>query len=133
MSWILCKITLVRSSRCSRRRRINVADINTPVAVDQRAASYLEEAVRSFTVMRNRCYRLALRHLLKFTASFSSYSVLVDLPFPNSHHCGTVPLHTSFYCAIAKSYFSKADNPLPFKLRKLLEFLHLTSWRLTLV
>ncbi|GFS85004.1 uncharacterized protein TNCV_1306111 [Trichonephila clavipes] len=34
-----------------------------------------------------------------------------------SHDCRTVPLHTSSYCAIEKSSFSKADNPPPFKLR----------------
>ncbi|GFW82233.1 hypothetical protein TNCV_3817141 [Trichonephila clavipes] len=45
--------------------------------------------------------------------------------------CGTVALHTSSYCAIGKSSFSKADNPTPFKLHKLLEFLLISSWRHT--
>ncbi|GFS65274.1 hypothetical protein TNCV_2451161 [Trichonephila clavipes] len=61
------------------------------------------------------------------TDSFSSCSVFVSPLLPNSHHCGTVPLHTSSYCAMGKSSFSKADNPLPLKLRKLLEFLLISS------
>ncbi|GFY14141.1 uncharacterized protein TNCV_3613301 [Trichonephila clavipes] len=40
---------------CSRRQRIDDADISAPVALDQRAANCLEEAVRSFTAMRSRC------------------------------------------------------------------------------
>ncbi|GFW99978.1 uncharacterized protein TNCV_3079751 [Trichonephila clavipes] len=48
------KGTLARNSRCSRRQRIGEADIRTPVAVDQRAANCLEEAVRSFTAVRSR-------------------------------------------------------------------------------
>ncbi|GFX20158.1 uncharacterized protein TNCV_1437181 [Trichonephila clavipes] len=45
--------TLVRIPRCNRRRRIDEADISTPVAVDQRAFNCLEEAVRSFTRCRS--------------------------------------------------------------------------------
>ncbi|GFV70353.1 uncharacterized protein TNCV_4797721 [Trichonephila clavipes] len=52
---ILYKGTLARTPRCSRRRQIDEADISTPVAVDQRAANCLEEAVRSFTAMWSRC------------------------------------------------------------------------------
>ncbi|GFU04640.1 uncharacterized protein TNCV_4377191 [Trichonephila clavipes] len=52
------KSTLTRNPRCSRRRRIHEADISTPVAVEQRAANYLEEAVRSFTALRSRCRSL---------------------------------------------------------------------------
>ncbi|GFV61986.1 uncharacterized protein TNCV_4107891 [Trichonephila clavipes] len=44
-----------RNPWCSRRRRIDEADISTSVAVDQRTAKCLEEAVRSFTVMGSRC------------------------------------------------------------------------------
>ncbi|GFW24336.1 uncharacterized protein TNCV_605831 [Trichonephila clavipes] len=55
VSGILYKDTLARNPRCSRRRQIDEADISTPVAVDQRAANYLEEAVRSFTAMQSRC------------------------------------------------------------------------------
>ncbi|GFX77759.1 uncharacterized protein TNCV_1106761 [Trichonephila clavipes] len=44
-----------RNPRCSRRLRIDEADISTPVAVDQRAVNCLEEAVRSFTAMGSRC------------------------------------------------------------------------------
>ncbi|GFU88794.1 uncharacterized protein TNCV_4444711 [Trichonephila clavipes] len=47
--------TLARNPRCSRRRRIDEADISTPAAVDQRAANCLEENVRSFTSMQSRC------------------------------------------------------------------------------
>ncbi|GFU78824.1 uncharacterized protein TNCV_4771871 [Trichonephila clavipes] len=49
------KGTLARNPRCSRRRRIDEADVSTLVAVDQRVANCLEEAVRSFTAMRSRC------------------------------------------------------------------------------
>ncbi|GFX58274.1 uncharacterized protein TNCV_4050321 [Trichonephila clavipes] len=49
------KSTLVHNPRCSRRRRIDETDISTSVAVDQRAANFLEEAVRSLTAMRSRC------------------------------------------------------------------------------
>ncbi|GFX01920.1 uncharacterized protein TNCV_371091 [Trichonephila clavipes] len=41
--------TLACNPRCRRRRRIDEVDISKPVAVDQRAANCLEEAVRSFT------------------------------------------------------------------------------------
>ncbi|GFT36324.1 uncharacterized protein TNCV_3464761 [Trichonephila clavipes] len=52
---ILYKGNLARNPRCSRRQRIDKAEISTPVAVDQRAANCLKEAVRSFTVMWSRC------------------------------------------------------------------------------
>ncbi|GFV90009.1 uncharacterized protein TNCV_4643491 [Trichonephila clavipes] len=55
MKGILYKGTLARNSRCSRRRRIDEADISTPEAVDQRVTNYLEEAVQSFTTMRSLC------------------------------------------------------------------------------
>ncbi|GFT00644.1 uncharacterized protein TNCV_141891 [Trichonephila clavipes] len=55
---ILYEGTFARNPRCSRRQRIDEADISTPVAVDQRATNYLEEAVRSFTAMRKRCRSL---------------------------------------------------------------------------
>ncbi|GFU58275.1 uncharacterized protein TNCV_4589541 [Trichonephila clavipes] len=38
-----------------RRQRIDKVGISTPVAVDQRAANFLEETVRSFTAMRSSC------------------------------------------------------------------------------
>ncbi|GFU46918.1 hypothetical protein TNCV_3790031 [Trichonephila clavipes] len=47
------KGTLASNPRCSRHRRIDEADISTPVAVDHSAANCLEEAVRS--TMRSRC------------------------------------------------------------------------------
>ncbi|GFX68289.1 uncharacterized protein TNCV_2816641 [Trichonephila clavipes] len=52
---ILYKGTLTRNPWCSRHRRIDEADISTLVAVDQCAANYLEEAVRSFPVIPSRC------------------------------------------------------------------------------
>ncbi|GFY08748.1 uncharacterized protein TNCV_5006611 [Trichonephila clavipes] len=52
---ILYEGALASNPRCSRRQRIDEADISTPVAVDQRAANSLEEAVRLFTTMRSRC------------------------------------------------------------------------------
>ncbi|GFU75808.1 hypothetical protein TNCV_1652681 [Trichonephila clavipes] len=117
MRRILYKGTFARNQLCSRRRRIDEADISTPVAVDQRATNCLEEAVRSFGA------GVDDRHALQSsTACFWSCSVLVGPLLPNSHHCGIVPLHTSSYCATGKSSFTKADNLPTFKLRKLLEF-----------
>ena len=40
------------------------------------------------------------RHFPSSIVSFSSCSVLVGPLLPNSHHCGTVPLHTSCYWMI---------------------------------
>ena len=129
---ILWKGTLTRSPRYSRHQRIDEVEINTPVAIDQRAANSLEEAVWSFTTMRSRCRSsLRWRHLPSSTASSFSCLVFVGPLLLNSHYCGTVPLHTRFYYAIGKSTSSKADNPPPFKLRKLLKFLLLPSCRHT--
>ncbi|GFX46096.1 uncharacterized protein TNCV_2094141 [Trichonephila clavipes] len=52
---ILYKGTLACNPRCLRHRRIDEANISTPIAVDQRAANCLGEAVRSFTAMWSRC------------------------------------------------------------------------------
>ncbi|GFX45812.1 uncharacterized protein TNCV_934511 [Trichonephila clavipes] len=52
---ILYKGTIARNPQCSRRQRIDEVDIRTSVAVDQRAANCLEEAVRSFTAMLSKC------------------------------------------------------------------------------
>ncbi|GFY07326.1 hypothetical protein TNCV_5085131 [Trichonephila clavipes] len=109
------KNDFVGRSKC---RRIEEADISSALAVDQRA---VDEAVRSFTADVD-------RHLPSSTSSFSSCSVLVGPLLSNAHHCGTVPLHTSSYCAIGKFFFSKANNPPPFKLHKLLKFLLISSW-----
>ncbi|GFV88178.1 hypothetical protein TNCV_3243271 [Trichonephila clavipes] len=48
---MLCNGTIAHNPRCRRLRRIDEADISTPVAVDQRAANCLEKAVRSLTAM----------------------------------------------------------------------------------
>ncbi|GFT46484.1 uncharacterized protein TNCV_3183751 [Trichonephila clavipes] len=50
--------TLAHNPRCSRRRRIDEADISRPVAVDQSDSNCLEKAVRSLTTMRSRCRSL---------------------------------------------------------------------------
>ncbi|GFW49457.1 hypothetical protein TNCV_3059641 [Trichonephila clavipes] len=105
LCWVCCR----RRSQCA----ANVDKLTKPtlVAVDQRAVNCLEEAVRSFTAMRSRCRSspagVTFRRPLP---GFPSCSVLVGPLLPNSHHCGTVRLHTSSYCAIGKSSFSKADN-----------------------
>ncbi|GFV01581.1 hypothetical protein TNCV_2961741 [Trichonephila clavipes] len=112
---ILFKGTLARNPRCNKCRRIDDTVIITPAAVDQRAANCLEEADGHSPP----CEARVDRHLPSSAASSSSCSVLVGPPFLNSSHCGTVPLHTSSYCPIGKSSFSKADNPPPLKLRKL--------------
>ncbi|GFX25343.1 uncharacterized protein TNCV_1275031 [Trichonephila clavipes] len=53
---ILYKGTLARNPRGSRCRRIDEDEISTPVAVNQRAANCLGEAVRSFTAAgANQC------------------------------------------------------------------------------
>ncbi|GFX79687.1 uncharacterized protein TNCV_2746061 [Trichonephila clavipes] len=53
---VVCRVAiLARNPRGSRRRQIDKTDISTHVAVDQRAANYLEEAVGSFTAIRSRC------------------------------------------------------------------------------
>ena len=56
--------TLARSPLCSSRRRIAEADIGTPVAVDQGATNYLEEAAQTFTSMWSRCRSCKLHKLL---------------------------------------------------------------------
>ncbi|GFX29384.1 uncharacterized protein TNCV_3997601 [Trichonephila clavipes] len=115
----LYKGTFTRNPRYSRRRRIDETDISTHVAVDQRVTNCLEEAVRSFTAMWSRCRSsrvdVTFRRPLLI---FPSCLVLVCPLFTNSHLCGTVPQHTSSYCAIGKSSFLKADNPPLFKLRR---------------
>ncbi|GFV18728.1 uncharacterized protein TNCV_4756151 [Trichonephila clavipes] len=57
---ILYKGTLARNPRYSRHRRFDEADISTPVAIDQRTANCLDEAVRSFIAMRSSVDRLTL-------------------------------------------------------------------------
>ncbi|GFX45138.1 hypothetical protein TNCV_3431861 [Trichonephila clavipes] len=60
---ILYKGTLARNPQCSRHRRIDEADISTPVVVDQRDANFLEEALRSSTPCGAGVYRRALTSL----------------------------------------------------------------------
>ncbi|GFX56112.1 hypothetical protein TNCV_3061981 [Trichonephila clavipes] len=80
--------------------------------VNKRAANYLKEAVRSFTTIEAGVDRRSLISPSVVHSQILSCSVLVCPQLPNSNHCGTVPLHTSSYCVIGKSSFSKADNPL---------------------
>ena len=54
MRGIQYKGILARSPQCIRHRRIDKADISTPVAVEC-AANGLEEAAQSFTTMQNKC------------------------------------------------------------------------------
>ena len=46
LPWGDHKDTLAPSPLCGRRRRINEADFSSPVALDQRDSSCLDEAVR---------------------------------------------------------------------------------------
>ncbi|GFV44453.1 hypothetical protein TNCV_4737071 [Trichonephila clavipes] len=100
--------------RCSIRRRIDKADISTPVETDQRAANCLEEAIRPCIAMWSKCRSssadVTFRRPLPVFELFGAHRSLL----PNSHHCGTVPVHKSSYYAIEKSSFSKADNPPTF-------------------
>ena len=130
---ILYEDILAHSSWCSKRWRIDEAVISTTVAVHQRAANSQEEAVWTFTAKRSKCrpLRIVLTFLQLSSASFSSCSMLIRPPLPNLIHCAFVPLRTLYYCSTGKSSFSTADNPLPFKLHKLLEFLLLRPWRHT--
>ncbi|GFV90792.1 hypothetical protein TNCV_2323611 [Trichonephila clavipes] len=57
--------------------------------------------------------------------------VLVAPLLSNSHHCGTVPLLTNVFLRDRKILLPKADNHPSFKLRKLLEFLLVSSRRHT--
>ena len=121
---VLYKCTLVRSPRCSRHRHIDEADTSTPVAVDQAAVNCLEKAAWSFTAMRNRCR--SLRANVIFRRPLTIFRVV----WWKLVHCFqtriTVELFRCTRSVIArmeKSSFSKTNNPPPFKLRKLLEFL----------
>ena len=134
MGILLYKSTLPHSSRYSRRQRIDEVHISILIALDQHASNYLEEAVRSLTAMRSRCRSSRANVSLHRYSQFSSCSVLVGsllLSDISLHHCGSILLHTNCYCAIGKSSFSKANIPLLFKLRELLEFLLIRSWRHT--
>ena len=83
-----------------------VDELTKPILVylaNQHAANCLEEAVGSFTTIRNRCWSLRAEITPpSSTASFSSCSVLVGPLLPNSHHCITIPLYTSCYWTIGK-------------------------------
>ena len=116
---ILYKGTLARRPRCSRRRQFDEADISTPVAEDQRAANCLEEAVWYSPPWGARLIIVLWCRLPSSTAGFLSCFVFVGPLLPNSHHWGTIPLHTSCCCTIGQSSFQQADNPPQFKLRKL--------------
>ncbi|GFW64577.1 uncharacterized protein TNCV_3513991 [Trichonephila clavipes] len=64
-----------------RRRRIHEADISTPVAVDQRTAKCLEEAVRLFTAIWSRCR--SSRADINFRHPLPAFRVVRD----SSVHC----------------------------------------------
>ncbi|GFY23485.1 hypothetical protein TNCV_3941771 [Trichonephila clavipes] len=92
MNGILHKRILAHSRPCSRRRRIDEADINTLAPVDQRAANCLEEVVWKLYA-----YHRALVSPPSSSPNFSSCPVLVGSLFPNSHHGGPVSLYMSCY------------------------------------
>ncbi|GFV41059.1 uncharacterized protein TNCV_2666501 [Trichonephila clavipes] len=122
------KGTLARDLQCSRRRRIDKVDISTPVAVHQCAVNCLEEAVQSFIAMRIRCR--SSRSDVTFRRLLPVFLVIRG----SSVHCFQIRIsvelfrRTSSYCGLEKLSFSKADNPPPFRLRKLLEFLLIYPW-----
>ncbi|GFU90175.1 uncharacterized protein TNCV_3873791 [Trichonephila clavipes] len=117
----LATIAIYRFSRGFRRRRIDEADVSTPLVVDQHAAKCLEEAERSFTAMRCRCRTSPSDVTLCCSLPvFSSCSVLVGPLHQNSLYCENVPLHMSSYCSLGKPSLSRILNPPPFKLRSLL-------------
>ncbi|GFX34993.1 uncharacterized protein TNCV_2329331 [Trichonephila clavipes] len=109
------KGTLARNPRCSRRGRIYEAGIITPVEVDQCADNCLREAERLLTAIRSKCRPSCAD--ITFHRPLPVFRVVRCSSVPNLQHCRTVPLHTSSYCAMEKSSFSKADNFIPFKLQ----------------
>ena len=103
--WMVClegdhKDTLAPNPLCSRRRRINEADFSTPVAVDQRDSSCLDEAVRSFTVMQNKCR--SSRTDVTFCCSLLVFSVVWCLSVHRFQTRITVELFRCTRAAIAR-------------------------------
>ncbi|GFY19488.1 uncharacterized protein TNCV_4646621 [Trichonephila clavipes] len=123
MRRILYNSILLHNPRCSRLRRIDEADNSTPVEVDQRTSNCLEEAVRSSS-RADVTFPCPLPFLRVVRCSSVTASKLVAL-----WNCSCK--HELSYCVIRKSSFSMADNRPPLKLRKLLEFLLISSWRHT--
>ncbi|GFX89606.1 hypothetical protein TNCV_72991 [Trichonephila clavipes] len=117
--------------RSSKRRRINEIDISTPIVVDQRAPT----AWRKLYGHSLPCGAVVnCRVLTPPSIVHSQFLELISArrsTASNSPHYGTAPLYTSSNCAIGKYSFSKSDNPHPSKLRMLLEFLLISSWRPT--
>ncbi|GFW55086.1 uncharacterized protein TNCV_2787011 [Trichonephila clavipes] len=78
---------------------LTIADISTPVTVSQRAANCLEEAVRSFTIMRSRCQ-----------TSRADVTFLHPLPVFRVVRCLSVPC---FQTRIAVELFRCTRTPIP--------------------
>ncbi|GFV16757.1 uncharacterized protein TNCV_515681 [Trichonephila clavipes] len=97
--------------------RIDETDISTAVAVDQRTANCIDEAVRSITAMRSR-WR-SLRADVTFHRPLSVFRFFRC----SSVHCFQTRIISNCsaahdpYCAIGKSSFSKGDNFPLFKLQ----------------
>ncbi|GFU80456.1 uncharacterized protein TNCV_3845401 [Trichonephila clavipes] len=114
-----------------RRRRIDKTNISTPVGVDQRSANCLEEVIRSITrpsgVGVDHCVLASpsVIHCQFFGSCRSIASTLASLWNYSTAH--------ELLLSDRKIFFSKTNNPPPFKLRKLLEFLLISSWRRTLI
>ncbi|GFW36212.1 uncharacterized protein TNCV_4930741 [Trichonephila clavipes] len=96
MRGILYKGAIERNPWCSRRQRIDEADISTPVVVNQRAANCLEETVRSFTAMWSRCQ--SSRVDVPFRRPLPVFLVVRCFPVHCFQTCITVEL---FRCARA--------------------------------
>ena len=130
---ILCKGILAHSSGDSIRRCIDEAEISTPVVVDQCAANCLKEAVLSFTAMRSK----SRSQVCALTSPSVDHFQFFDLF--SARRFNASKLASLWNCSAAhelhlrdrKSSFSKADNPPPFQLYKLFEFLLLLSYRHT--
>ncbi|GFU43631.1 hypothetical protein TNCV_4483111 [Trichonephila clavipes] len=126
---ILYKGILACSPRCSRRLRIDEAHNETRVDVDHCAASCLEKLCGpSEPFAPGVCLRELTSHF-GVHSRISSCPTLVRPLLRNTHDCAAVTLHTSGYCTIRQSSFTKADDSAPFKHRNLLKFHSLSSTR----
>ncbi|GFV59372.1 hypothetical protein TNCV_4633481 [Trichonephila clavipes] len=76
---------------------VDEADISTPLAVVQRAANCLKKLYGHSPPCED--HTLTSPSIVLFELFGARWSLL-----PNSHHCRTVPLYTSSYCVIGKSF-----------------------------
>ncbi|GFX52202.1 hypothetical protein TNCV_1098501 [Trichonephila clavipes] len=124
------KESLARSPRCSRRLRIDEAHNEIRVAVDHCAASCLEKLCGpSEPFAPGVCPRELTS---RFRGPLTDFRAVRPSSVPllrNTHDCAAVKQHTSGYCTIRQSSFTKADDSTPFKHRNLLKFHSLSSTR----